>query len=171
MNHEQFHSRLIKQLSKCDDLATEIVKAVIELIDPVRTGRKELSDLEKTEKTYIGTKVEIILRYQLCVQRGSTQDCIIGGTEFDVKCTVGNNWMIPREATNHYCVLVRLDWASRKISLGTFFADLKNLTEGQNQDQKRSISRHGKSTIKWIYEEKSFKIPNKVPFVEWRNSK
>ncbi|MCX6116743.1 MAG: NaeI family type II restriction endonuclease [Proteobacteria bacterium] len=170
MNHKTFHNKLLNQLSNCGDLATEIVKAVIELIDPVRTSRKSISDLEKTEKTYIGTKVEIILRYKLGVIRGPTQDCIIDDVEFDVKCTVGQNWMIPREAVNHFCLVVKIDWVAQKISVGTFFAALENLSEGQNQDKKRTISKEGKSTIKWIYHNEPFQIPKAVPYVDWREA-
>ena len=36
--------------------------AIDEVIDTARTGRYFLSDLEKTEKTYLGTKFEILLR-------------------------------------------------------------------------------------------------------------
>ena len=37
-------------------------EALDEVIDTPRTGRFTLSQLEKTEKTYIGTKVEILVR-------------------------------------------------------------------------------------------------------------
>lgn len=170
MDHTTFHNRLKQRLRNCGDLSTEIVKAVIELIDPVRTSRKSLDDLEKTEKTYIGTKVEIILRYRLGLSHGPSQDCIIDNVEFDVKCTVGQNWMIPREAVDHYCLVVKIDWISQKISVGTFFAALGNLTDGQNQDKKRSISKDGKSKIKWIFHEESFQMPTTVPYVEWRKA-
>lgn len=36
--------------------------AIDEVIDTARTGRFFLSELEKTEKTYLGTKFEILLR-------------------------------------------------------------------------------------------------------------
>lgn len=47
--------------------------------------------------------------------------------------------MFPREAVNHYCLLVKIDWEDKKISIGTFYAAIGSLSEGQNQDQKRSI--------------------------------
>lgn len=147
------------------------MKAIIELIDPVRTGRKSLAELEKTEKTYIGTKVEIIVRYHLGVKRGSFMDCEIGGTEFDVKCTVGNNWMIPQEAINHFCLLVKIDWENRRICMGTFEAKQEYLTNGKNKDQKHSISKVGKGKILWIQSKKEFDIPIDVPHIEWRRLK
>lgn len=168
MDHGKFHSRILGQLNRCPDISQEIVKAVIELIDPVRSSRRDVKDLEKTEKTYIGTKVEIILRYKLAVQKGKVQDCEIDGTEFDIKCTVGKNWMVPREAVGHYCLVVKIDWEARKISIGTFLAEQTHLSAGQNQDQKRTISKSGKMTIKWVYVDKTFQIPTNVPYVEWR---
>ena len=44
--------------------------AIDEVIDTARTGRFFLSDLEKTEKTYLGTKFENLLRDWLVVPRG-----------------------------------------------------------------------------------------------------
>lgn len=168
--HKKFHKQISEEVLKCEDLVSEIVKSVIELIDPVRTKREHLSDLEKTEKTFIGTKVETILRYQLRenVKRGTLMDCLLDSTEFDIKCTTANNWMIPQEAVGHFCLIVKIDWDNRRISIGSFWAKLENLGEGKNQDKKRSISKIGKQSIKWIHHEKAFVIPNEVPHVEWK---
>jgi hypothetical protein len=53
--------------------------AIDEVIDTARTGRYFLSDLEKTEKTYLGTKFEILLRDWLQVPKGVVLDLLIGG--------------------------------------------------------------------------------------------
>lgn len=53
--------------------------AIDEVIDTARTGRFFLSDLDKTEKTYLGTKFEILLRDWLDVPRGVILDLLIGG--------------------------------------------------------------------------------------------
>ncbi len=55
--------------------------AIDEVIDTARTGRYFLSDLEKTEKTYLGTKFEILLRDWLGVPKGVVLDLLIGGRE------------------------------------------------------------------------------------------
>ena len=85
--------------------------AIDEVIDTARTGRYFLSDLEKTEKTYLGTKFEILLRDWLQVPRGVLLDLLIGGQEVDVKSTTGggSGWMIPPEAINQLCILLRIN--------------------------------------------------------------
>lgn len=85
--------------------------AIDEVIDTARTGRYFLSDLEKTEKTYLGTKFEILLRDWLNVPRGIVLDLLIGGREVDVKSTTsgGSGWMIPPEAIGQLCVLLRVN--------------------------------------------------------------
>ena len=85
--------------------------AIDEVIDTARTGRFFLSDLEKTEKTYLGTKFEMLLRDWLQVPHGVTLDLLIGGEEVDVKSTtIGKSgWMIPREAIDQLCILLRVN--------------------------------------------------------------
>lgn len=168
MNHDTFHTLVAARISKPSDISSVIVKSIIELIDPVRTKRKDVADLEKVEKTFIGTKVEMILRYQLEVERGLTLDCVIDGVEFDIKCTIGQTWMIPPEAIDNFCVVVKINWNKKRISLGTFLASKNYLTSGTNQDKKRSISADGKKTIKWFFVDQPFLIPTSVPFVEWK---
>ena len=46
-------------------------EAFDEVIDGARTARYRIEQLEKTEKTYIGTKVEIVLRDGLELERGT----------------------------------------------------------------------------------------------------
>lgn len=49
-------------------------QAIDEVLDGPRTGRCKLAELAKTEKTYVGTKVEIVVR--TCADRcdGGTHD-------------------------------------------------------------------------------------------------
>ena len=65
-------------------------KALDEVIDTPRTGRWKMTQLEKTEKTYLGTKVEILLRHELGLRRGKKLDLEVDGHEVDVKNTVGS---------------------------------------------------------------------------------
>ena len=50
-----------------------IIRASIDsVIDTPRTSRRGIDDLEKTEKTYLGTRVEILLRHKLGVQKADS---------------------------------------------------------------------------------------------------
>ena len=73
--------------------------AIDEVIDARRTGRFTLAETVKTEKTYLGTKIEILLRAYLDFPTGQILDLSIGGIEMDIKNTTGQNWTLPPEAT------------------------------------------------------------------------
>ena len=131
------------------DLPTLIRQAIDEVIDTPRTGRVHAGELEKTEKTYIGTKVEILVRNYFHLPKGIL-DLRIAGYDVDVKNTLGQTWMIPREAVGKPCILVASDEKKQLCYFGIFVAHLHNLTTGVNQDQKRSVSAAGASTIHWL---------------------
>src|SRR5271156_3851174 len=52
------------------DIPLLLRQAIDEVIDPARSKRFFLKDLEKTEKAYIGTKVEILIRNHLKLNTG-----------------------------------------------------------------------------------------------------
>ncbi len=118
----------------------------------MRTGRWSIDSLEKTEKTYIGTKVEILFKFDFEIPDGATLDTRIQGAEVDIKCTVLNNWMIPNEALGQLCLLVRIDDARSRFAIGVIRATQSMLTTAGNRDGKRSLSTVGKAAIRWIVE-------------------
>lgn len=126
--------------------------AIDEVIDTARTGRYFFKELEKTEKTYLGTKFEILLRDWLQVPRGIRLDLKIGGREVDVKSTtVGKSgWMIPPEAIDQFCILLRVNEVSAKCAFGLARARQIYLRDSQNRDAKTSFSASGTSNIWWM---------------------
>lgn len=129
--------------------------AIDEVIDTARTGRYFLSDLEKTEKTYLGTKFEILLRDWLGVPKGVVLDLLIGGREVDVKSTTGgaSGWMIPPEAIDRLCVLLRVNEDDSTCAVGLVRARPAYLRGGQNRDAKTSFSAAGRDHIWWIVQD------------------
>jgi Restriction endonuclease NaeI len=85
-----------------------IKEAVDFVLDPVRTARTQLTELDKVEKSFIGLKIEHYLRDLLDVPRGIKRDMQIDGIDVDIKNTVGSNWMIPRETyrATEPCLLI-----------------------------------------------------------------
>lgn len=126
--------------------------AIDEVIDTARTGRFFLSELEKTEKTYLGTKFEILLRDWLQVPRGVLLDLLIGDREVDVKSTTGggSGWMIPPEAIDQYCILLRVNETLAKCAVGLVRARPAYLRQGKNRDAKTSFSAAGTEHIWWL---------------------
>ncbi len=135
--------------------------AIDEVIDTARTGRFFLKDLEKTEKTYLGTKFEILLRDWLQVPRGVFLDLQIGGEEVDVKSTVmgKSGWMIPPEAIDQLCILLRVNEKTSVCAVGLFRARSQYLTSGKNRDKKGAISAEGRDNIWWMVQNFSY-TPN-----------
>jgi hypothetical protein len=127
-------------------------RALDEVIDGIRTGRWSVDSLEKTEKTYIGTKVEILFKFDFELPRGNKLDIRVEDTEVDIKCTVRKDWMIPKEAVGELCLLVRVDDLRSKFWIGVIRADPSVLRSGVNRDKKSSLSAEGKKSIHWLIE-------------------
>lgn len=124
-------------------------RCVDDVIMTPKTGRRSYDELEKTEKTYIGTRVEIELRAMLNLPKGKL-DTMILGRDVDIKNTMGSNWMIPTEAVDHPCILVAADEVRATCYLGLIVARPDYLTLGQNKDSKKSISALGFANILWL---------------------
>ena len=141
-------------LAAIPDLAIKIGKGLRksfdEVIDGPRTGRFQISQLEKTEKTYIGTKVEIVLRNELGLARGNVLDNLIAGVEVDTKFSLRGDWMIPREAVGQICLLITGDDNTSLASAGLLRMTPAVLSGGANQDSKKTISAAGKLHIRWL---------------------
>lgn len=119
------------------------------VIQTPKTGRRSYDELEKTEKTYIGTRVEIDLRAMLRLPKGKLDTRILGH-DVDIKHTMGGNWMIPTEAVDQPCLLVAADEDRARCYLGLIVARPAYLTAGQNKDAKKSLSAEGFAHILWL---------------------
>ncbi len=126
--------------------------AIDEVIDTARTGRFFFKQLEKTEKTYLGTKFEILLRDWLQVPRGVVLDLRFGDREVDVKSTTGggSGWMIPPEAIDQFCILLRVNEATATCAVGLVRCRKEYLRGGANRDAKTSFSAAGTKNIWWL---------------------
>jgi hypothetical protein len=140
-------------------LASELGELLRESFDGVlktpKTGRRVYEELEKTEKTHIGTCVEIELRHRLKLPRGKVLDCEIAGVEVDIKFSVGTSWMIPPEAFERPCIIISADDTNARCWFGVFIAKGEYLNKG-NRDEKCSINRWGRDNIRWLLEDYSY---------------
>jgi hypothetical protein len=149
-------------------LGSAIRQAIDDVIDGPRTGRWTVADLEKTEKTYIGTRVEIIVRNALGLERKGPLDTWIAGIPVDIKFSISSTWAIPREAVGQVCVVLGTDKAIRRFKVGVVRCNEELLNPGRNQDEKRGLSKRGRAAIIWITEDGSLKpdflseLPNSI---------
>jgi Restriction endonuclease NaeI len=125
-------------------------QAVDEVIDAPRTNRFTIVELEKTEKTYLGTKVEILLRDFLKLPKGRVLDLSVDGVEVDIKNTMQRAWTIPLESHNHPALLLRLNEAAALCDVGLVVVRPAYLNAGQNRDAKRTLSAEGITNIWWL---------------------
>ncbi|HET7052720.1 MAG TPA: NaeI family type II restriction endonuclease [Solirubrobacterales bacterium] len=122
-------------------------QAIDEVLDGPRTGRCRLTELAKTEKTYVGTKVEIVVRTSLGLDRGPILDLEIEGHPVDIKWAMNSVWQIPMEAVGQLCLCIGgLDEVSR-FQVGLIRCDEEWLNLGENRDRKRTISAVGRSKM------------------------
>jgi hypothetical protein len=133
------------------------------VLDPVRTARTKISELDNVEKTFIGLKIEHCLRDFLNVPKG-LRDLHIDNTDVDVKNTVGATWMIPPETYRNEepCLLIAIADTEKRFWLGLIVArnDYLGSAKG-NRDAKRSVVKKGMESILWIVAGK------KLPASRW----
>lgn len=131
--------------------------AIDEVIDAPRTGRLLIDEVEKTEKTYLGTKIEILLRDCLGFPRGSDLDLNVNGVECDIKHTMRTSWSIPKENLEKPAILLREDEQKALCDFGLINIRAEYLNPGQNRDLKKTISSKNYVHIWWVL--KAFPYP------------
>jgi hypothetical protein len=123
-------------------------QSIDEVLDGPRTGRWDFRHLEKTEKTYVGTKVEIVVRTALKLEPGPRLDLELEGYDLDIKWAMNSQWQIPREAVGELCLCIGGRDHLRAFEVGLIRCDEDVLNKGSNQDGKRTISAAGRSRMR-----------------------
>ncbi|MEU9236850.1 NaeI family type II restriction endonuclease [Streptomyces subrutilus] len=134
-----------------------IRRSIDEVLDGQRTGRYDLYKkgqgcVEKTEKTYLGTKVEIVARAEFDLGYGKKMDYSVCGIDVDAKWTIGNTWTIPSEAMGHICLVIHANDRTNHFKVGLVRITQELLNLGENGDGKRTIAAPQKKSIRWIVE-------------------
>lgn len=124
-----------------------IRQSIDEVLDGPRTGRWDFAQLEKTEKTYVGTKLEIVVRTTLGLERGSKLDLEIEGEPVDTKWAMNSAWQIPREAVDELCLCIGGLSDMTRFQVGVVRCAEGNLNAGENRDRKRTLSAAGREAM------------------------
>lgn len=144
-----------------------IVRDAIDFVlDPVRTARTKVRDLDNVEKTFIGLKLEHFVRDMLDVPKG-LRDLRIGDIDVDIKNTVGQNWSIPVETyrASEPCLLMAIDDDNFTCSLGLIIAKPEYLHAGLgNRDSKKGVSSAGFKNILWLVHNQPFPVSRFIGF-------
>lgn len=142
--------------SRFPELVRDAVDAVL---DPVQTARTRLHELDNVEKTFVGLKLEHMVRDFLDVPKG-LRDLKINGTDVDIKNTVQDNWSIPQETyrNSEPCLLMAVDEEKHKCFLGLIIAKPEYLHKGKgNRDTKKGVSSAGFKNILWLVKDEPFR--------------
>jgi len=153
------HDRLLALDPTGARTAYVIREAFDQAYDGQRTGRWDFSQLMKTEKTHIGTLVEMWLQREFLFDDGADLDYLIAGVEVDAKWSRNlYEWEIPLEMytdTDQVAMLVwgneyTLRWATGLLRIRD---DLLK-PAGRQRDRKRQLNDVGKDSILWVHESK-----------------
>ncbi len=131
-------------------------EALDQIYDGQRTGRWDYTQLSKTEKTHVGTLVEIWLQREFDFDDGAELDYSIDGVDVDCKWSLNlYDWEIPREMYIRGDKLALVVWANEYTSrwaMGLIRIGesvLKPL--GKQGDKKRRLNDLGRDRILWLF--------------------
>jgi len=128
-------------------------RSIDRVVQTPKTNRLFYEDLESTEKTYIGTCVEIDLRSELKLPKGPHMDLLVAGQDTDVKCSrLFGGWMIPEEAYGKACVLITADDSTARFHAGIVVAKVDYLRSGKNKDKKLGLKAKARVNIRWLFQ-------------------
>lgn len=127
-----------------------IRQAIDEVLDGPRTGRYRLAELAKTEKTYVGTKIEIVVRTMLGLEPGPILDLEIAGHPVDIKWAMNSVWQIPQEAVGQLCLCIGGQDDLSRFRVGLIRCRAEWLNTGENRDRKRTLSAVGRAEMRLL---------------------
>lgn len=144
-----------------DRVATVLRDTLDQLYDGQHTGRWRFKDLHKTEKTHMGTLVEINLHREFDFADGDATDYRIADIEIDCKYSMSyGGWTLPPEVIGHLALVVTADDETASWRAGIVRVEEQWLNLGRNRDAKGTLSRAGRDRIRWLWPEHGKLAPN-----------
>lgn len=145
-----------------DRVAKVLRNTFDQLYDGQRTGRWNFDDdLRKTEKTHMGTIVEINLHREFDFADGSDTDYCIAGIEVDCKYSMRPfGWNLPPEVVGHLALLLHANEATFSWRAGLLRIRPEYLRLGKTRDSKRELLASARQHITWLWTEHGRLPPN-----------
>ena len=124
-----------------------------QVLDGPRTRRFRYKELRKTEKTHVGTIVEINFGKEFRLSDGSVMDYLIADVEVDCKYSMSMwGWEFPLESLGHMVLLTWADDVKSLWSAGLWRVDPRHLQRGEgNRDKKRQMLKSGRDSVRWLW--------------------
>jgi hypothetical protein len=146
------------------EVTAEVIRDSMDiLLDGQRTGRWCYGHLTKTEKTHLGTVIQIELQKEFEISDEGPLDYAIEGVPVDCKYSADfGNWQIPREMYRRnengedvgedlIALLVWAEEGARVWRAGLLRITEDRLGSGENQDKKRTLRPEALNEIYWIW--------------------
>jgi len=126
-----------------------------QVLDGPRTMRFRYSDLRKTEKTHVGTIVEINLGKAFDLADGDKMDYSIAGHDVDCKYSMSlGGWELPQESLGHLVLVTWADDDASRWAAGLWRVDPRHLGRGAgNRDKKHKMLKSGQEQIAWLWKD------------------
>jgi hypothetical protein len=144
-----------------DRVANVLRETLDQLYDGQRTGRWCFDGLHKTEKTHMGTLVEINMQREFQFDDGEDMDYCIAGVDVDCKYSMKPyGWMLPPEVVGHIALLMTSneDAATWRAGLLRITPDL--LRDSKNRDVKKELVAAKRQRIRWLWDDHRRLPPN-----------
>lgn len=154
----------LQRLDPSGDRVADVLRATIDqLLDGRRGGRWNYKALHKTEKTYMGTLVEINLHREFNFDDGDKTDYKIVGKDVDCKFSqrIGG-WEFGPEMVGRLGLVVWANDTSSAWRAGLVRASEDALRLVENRDAKRRLSGEGVDQIRWLWTTHGRLAPNQL---------
>lgn len=129
-----------------------------QIYDGRHTGRYRLDQLNKTEKTHIGSLIELNLRREFddLFRDGDLLDFNVDDVDIDCKFSIKfGSWRVPPEAVGKLLLLCTAnDDEKSEWSVGIVRATESRLNSSGNRDAKRKLRSASRGEIVWVFDGK-----------------
>jgi Restriction endonuclease NaeI len=144
------------QLHMLDPTGAQVAEVLRDTLDRIydgqHTGRWSYDQLHKTEKTHVGTLVEINLHRKFDFTDGVVTDYRIAGFEVDCKYSMNyGGWELPPEAMDHICLLITANDQRSSWNAGLIRVRESLLRARSNRDAKRQLSASSHTYIRELW--------------------
>lgn len=148
---EEIDARLRRFKTSREQFFGMIIRRAIDEVLSLGEKRFSIEQLDSPEKTYIGTRIEMLVRDALDVGRGSRADASIAGHEVDIKWSKSLSWMIGPENLGVACLGIGTNQDGTLFSVGIFVPHADLVRPGKNRDKKLSLSAKFYTTrVEWL---------------------
>lgn len=139
-------------------LAEGIRRSMDEVLDGQRTGRFRIEQLTGVERSYLETKVQIVLRDAFDVPQGPSPkklafslDAHATGCCFSLD---SNRWSAPKASVGDVSALICASDADAVFSFGLLRCRTEDVAT-RSRDGRRRVNEHGLARIRWLWHDES----------------